>query len=72
METASAKQAFPRQGVPGMTLRDYFAAAALPVLVYVAEDESVKDPARISFILPAQVALEAYAYADAMLEERGK
>ena len=52
-----------QRGVPiahirdGMTLRDYFAAAALP---------------QVQFAGPSQMAKEAYHIADAMLAERNK
>jgi hypothetical protein len=45
---------------PGMTLRDYFAAAALPGLVALYAGN------------PALIATEAYIQADAMLMRRGK
>lgn len=49
---------------PGMTLRDYFAAAALPALVASALDlDHVKWDA---------AAEHAYTIADAMLKERSK
>ena len=43
----------------GMSMRDYFAAKAMQTLVAEAG-------------LPTYVARDAYAYADAMLEARGK
>ena len=54
--------AFPRQpgGDTGMTLRDYFAAAALTGIIAKGEDE----------MYPGFRASEAYALADAMLKER--
>lgn len=48
----------------GMTLRDYFAAAALPGCMRVLADEG-----RLSQALAVE---SAYAFADAMLAERGK
>lgn len=48
-------------GAWGMNLRDYFAAHALELL----EAYSLPPP-------PAQIAKDAYAIADAMLEEREK
>ena len=44
----------------GMTLRDYFAAAALTGIIAKGEDE----------MYPTYRASEAYALADAMLKER--
>jgi hypothetical protein len=50
--------AFPMRGInPGMTLRDYFAAKALPVVYGTG-------------YAPAVIATRAYALADAMLEAR--
>lgn len=50
----------------GMTLRDYFAAKALPgILVPIMADECHNWK-------PADFASEAYAIADAMLAERAK
>lgn len=52
--------AFPHPGVcGGMSLRDYFAAAALSFFPYDVRDS------------PANVAQRAYALADAMLAARG-
>jgi len=48
----------------GMTLLDYFAAAALPELVRAAITGEVDD------YKPAHVAHDAYNYAEAMLAER--
>lgn len=47
------------QGSEGMTLRDYFAAQAMSSLI--AEEWAPKDCAR-----------QAYEFADAMIEARGK
>lgn len=53
--------AFPIDGVSGgMTLRDYFAAAALPAIIQESRQGTVND-VKI-----------AYQYANAMLAERGK
>ena len=54
--------AFPRPqgGDVGMTLRDYFAAAALTGIIAKGEDE----------MYPVFRASEAYALADAMLKAR--
>ncbi len=49
---------------PGMTLRDYFAAKALPAII-----EANKENAKISFEGEAK---EAYKYADAMLKIRSE
>ena len=48
----------------GMTLRDYFAGQALPILI---KDYTTGD-GKVEFA----VAKTAYEYADAMLKERGK
>ena len=48
--------------VDGLTLRDYFAAAALTGLLYCSEDGSGSDV----------LAKASFAYADAMLLERNK
>lgn len=47
---------------PGMTLRDYFAGQAISGLVNEANDMTG----------PREIALAAYAIADAMLAERNK
>jgi hypothetical protein len=47
----------------GMTLRDYFAAASLPVLTKLWQDASCTTDAEL-------VAAEAYHIADAMIEAR--
>jgi hypothetical protein len=67
--------AFPRtyshDGHNGMTLRDYFAAAALPAIysesVAIMEKEGFPDEA-----WRTGIAMDAYAMADAMLAERDK
>ena len=46
-------------GYAGMTLRDYFAAAALAAIIAAEYDKPYSDAAR-----------HAYTYADAMLDER--
>lgn len=50
----------------GMTLRDYFAAVALPIWVQAHIDQSVDDLSK------PDIARECYSYADAMLTERAK
>lgn len=76
-------QAFPGSPVAdkGMTLRDYFAAIALPALL---ADESFIGGAKVVTALglpedtpyvwqihwPRYMAIQAYQYADAMLAER--
>lgn len=50
----------------GMTLRDYFAAVALPIWVQAHIDHSVDDLSK------PDIARECYSYADAMLAERAK
>lgn len=54
------------QPAPGMTLRDYFAAAALQGMFSNPswDAKQVSDPKRVAF--------SAYNYADAMLDEREK
>ncbi len=53
--------AFPDADYYGMTLRDYFAAAALSVIKVVDGQAS-----------PVLIGQAAYAIADAMLKERAK
>lgn len=70
-------QAFPIPGyepagwepTPGMTLRDYFAAKAIPCLAheYLRECPAAKMEAQC-----AALAKECYQVADAMLEARNK
>lgn len=55
-------------GQCGMTLRDYFAAAALSA-AYAALDRAIDDT---DIVDPASVAIIAYEVADAMLAEREK
>lgn len=50
----------------GMSLRDYFAARAMTVIVQVHADGSINDFSK------ADVARASYSYADAMLKERSK
>lgn len=52
----------PAGGVPGMSLRDYFAAEAMQALIAHYGDEGHD----------AKCASLAYGFADAMLEEREK
>lgn len=47
----------------GMSLRDFFAAAALPALIPIGRTEGWMDK---------HISEAAYVYADAMLRERGK
>ena len=51
----------------GMTLRDFFAAKALPVMVSNEESERAALPVDYN-----EAADRAYAYADAMLRARGR
>ena len=86
MDKKDGGQAFPHGdptngGDIGMTLRDYFAAKALP-LVSDHENGTVGDAARELGISPDKYewrihwpmlcARRAYAWADAMLAERAK
>lgn len=57
------------QLVSGMTLRDYFAAKAMPIFSGV--DVTAMDSARVEFDF-ANAAAQAYDYAAAMLTERAK
>lgn len=60
-------QAFPKPtpGTPGMTLRDYFAAAALTGMLARANSSPPAGKTRQGY------ATSAYDYADGMLAERG-
>jgi hypothetical protein len=55
-----------------MTLRDYFAAKALPVIIEDAErfNEEKARPVGTSCISKSDVAVACYLYADAMMAER--
>lgn len=58
-------------GSPGLTVRDYFAAKAMQALIPLQFDSSSygTNPG----LDPGEgIALDAYAYADAMLKERAK
>lgn len=67
MTTIKDEPAFPIHGpvtgyqFPGLTLRDYFAAKAMAVMVDRFRDDTF-----------AYIAQEAYTMADAMLQERAK
>ena len=52
---------------PGMSMRDYFAAAALPYAAQFAEDEECHE-----YPKPERVAEYCFSIADAMLAERSK
>ena len=54
--------------IPEMTLRDYFAAQALPALIanFLAKDLDSVDPQGWM----EGLALDAYTFAEAMMEER--
>jgi hypothetical protein len=56
--------AFPSENNFGLTIRDYFAAAALNALLSKPRTGSIDEP-------HARYAEVAYAYADAMLAARG-
>lgn len=73
--------AFPSTNIPiadiygndvssGMTLRDYFAAAALPSILDESYRMSRDARAQIEGGIPALAAKFAYEFADAMLKER--
>jgi hypothetical protein len=55
--------ALPSEDESGLTMRDYFAAAALNALLSTPRTETKDEP-------PARYAEIAYAYADAMLVAR--
>ena len=69
-------QAFPIQDAysvstkQGMTLRDYFAAAAMPVLVanFLAKDLDATDPHGWM----EGLSMDAYSMADAMMKQRSE
>ena len=66
----SGGPAFPIDGVPGMSLRDYFAAAAMQSVLtwrekWLAWERDDADP-------QGTAAMVAYEIADAMLAERAK
>lgn len=58
-------------GEPGMTLRDWFAAQALVVVITVAVQPGVR-PTHGGPVNERDVAASAYLIADAMLAERTK
>lgn len=73
--------AFPHDskfpGAKGMTLRDYFAAKALPFVMRLYSEEARGDKfvPDLDFDLATdaqEIAYEAYRIADAMLEQRAK
>lgn len=53
----------------GMTLRDYFAAAALPAIVAEYQERIDTDP--FNSKKPASYAAKAYEWADALIAARG-
>ena len=61
--TGLPEPAFPVGGSPGITMRDYFAAAALSGMLTTRPSMGIVDP-------HGQVASAAYAYADAMMRAR--
>ena len=72
-------QAFPRaisadaknslnHGMPGMTLRDYFAGQALPSVMHLCARDTLAPAESIT----QSFARKAYEIADAMLAERAK
>ena len=59
----------------GMTLRDYFAAAALPVMLhrdFYSPSNKYETISPSSRSHPLWAARACYKYADAMMRERGK
>jgi hypothetical protein len=67
MEQNNIQYAFPDEGNFGMTLRDYYAAKALPSLLryFLKEEFHLTD---ISWM--EGVAMDAYKMADAMMKAR--
>lgn len=61
--------AFPVQGYKGVTMRDYFAAKALPDLIAGYSRNLGSGPYLDAS--PDEIAYWAYRYADAMLKARG-
>ena len=62
-------------GADGMSLRDYFAAAALPEYIRVSceyPDEFNRIKNKLGISIERGIALASYAIADAMLAERAK
>ena len=55
--------AFPSSGQPGISMRDYFAAAALSGICATLQSEG-------NMYTPAQAANHAYDYADALMVRR--
>lgn len=86
MKTDNGGAAFPSAGVvidydknehqqgayEGMSLRDYFAAKAIPALIDARRPFAGGGAAGSGYGSPAMTAREAYAIADAMLAERSK
>lgn len=61
-------KAFPSETSDGMSLRDYFAAKSLPVVIKLWDE--CLEKGEISSINKNLVAEECYEYADAMIKER--
>jgi hypothetical protein len=60
-------------GFPGMSLRDYFAARALPLLIEIASKSGRDGDPGINVVDAAeQITRRAYFIADAMLAQRDK
>lgn len=68
MNTNTGGPAFPAHGLPGMDLRDYFAAKALPTVssYWMKTDDPFQDNDVAEII-----ARDCYIVADAMLKARG-
>jgi hypothetical protein len=69
--------AFPHKGnqyeVHGMTLRDYFAAKAMPPMIAAGRlHHGIERGPLTDVELDAEIATQAYAIADAMIAERDK
>jgi hypothetical protein len=60
------------QGSDGMSLRDYFAAAALPAVIETTSNGSHNSPHMSGRSIVQAIAMDAYDLADAMLSARKK
>jgi hypothetical protein len=59
-------------GDVGMSMRDWFAGQALPAMIAMSLEGLVVKPEEKDMTVSQMVSARAYAYADAMLEERSK
>ena len=65
MPQLPAEHAFPSTGHPGLSKRDYFAAAAMAALLSQPQSAGIVHH-------EGQIANAAYKYADAMVAESGR